>query len=96
VRDVAAFGYNVKDRVSRLSPQFEIYFSMRYWPIIRRESEDDGRSIRSIRLVSRTPAWCGDTPIGYDDYTIGLIRVNDRQIGRIEMIPRVHLRTYRF
>jgi hypothetical protein len=95
-RDVGTFGYDVKNRVARLSPQFESYFSARYWPIIRRESEDDGRSIRSIRLVSRTAAWRGDTPIGYDDYTIGLIHVNGHEIDAVEMVPRVRVRAYRF
>lgn len=96
VRDVGTFGYDVKNRVARLSPQFDSYFSARYWPIMRRESEDDGRSIRSIRLVSRIAAWRGDTPIGYDDYTTGLIHVNGHEIAAVEMTPRVHLRTYRF
>jgi hypothetical protein len=96
IRDVGAFGYDPMKRVSRLSPRFEAHFSMRYWPIIQRESEDDARSIRSIRLVSRTAAWDGDTPVGYDDYTIGLIRINGDQVGRVETTPRVHLRTHRF
>jgi hypothetical protein len=96
VRDVASFGYNVKDRSCSLSPHFEQYFMLRYWPIIQREHRDGGKSIQSIRLLSRVSAWRDDTPMGYDDYVIGTVRLREGDVAGIETIAPVHLRQHRF